>query len=429
MWRLEGRIRPYAWGSRTGIAALQGRPAPSPGPEAELWLGAHPDDPSLLVREGDTTLGAPRGGDTTLGAHREGDTTLLAAIEADPEGMLGAGTVKRFGPRLPYLLKLLAAEAPLSLQAHPDLAQARAGYAAEQAARVPLSAPVRNYSDPNHKPELLVAVGEFVALCGFRPVAGAAALLDGLRLPVLSATVDRLAAGELRTAVTGLYRLDAASRAELVAGVAAGSAQRATTAPEYAEAAALAARYPGDVGVVVSFLLNRVVLAPGEAIFMPAGNPHAYLRGVGVEVMASSDNVLRGGLTSKHVDVPELLRVLRFTELDEPRVAARPVAEPLARPVAEPPPVARPVAEGVVWWPVPVPDFRLLHARLTGGEVTLPVPGDPSPRIVFCLTGEVRLAGAAGELTLTAGQAGFAPPTTEPVVLSGTGEVFQATTA
>lgn len=390
MRRLLGRIRPYAWGSRTQIAALQGRPTPSAGPEAELWLGAHPDDPSLLA-DG-----------------VEGGGSLLAAIEADPEGMLGAAVVKRFGPRLPYLLKLLAAERPLSLQAHPDLAQARAGYAAEEAAGVPRGAEGRTYADPNHKPELLVAVSEFVALCGFRPVAESAALLDGLRLPALAPTVEQLRSSELRAAVHGLYALDADARTALVKRVAAAS--RTLAGPEYAEAAALADRYPGDVGVLVSLLLNRVVLRPGEAIYMPAGNPHAYLRGVGVEIMASSDNVLRGGLTPKHVDVPELLRVLRYTELPEPRLAAAPAGE------------------GVVWWPVPVPDFRLARASLAGGRVALPGPEEPSPRIVFCLTGEVRVGGAGGELTLRGGDAAFVPAREPQVTAEGTGELFQATT-
>ncbi|MGH3648349.1 MAG: mannose-6-phosphate isomerase, class I [Micromonosporaceae bacterium] len=411
MRRLAGRIRPYAWGSRTGIAALQGRPAPSAGPEAELWLGAHPDDPSLLL---DPTAADLRpaadpgpGADSTA---PDSGRSLLAAVEADPEGMLGVGVVKRFGARLPYLLKVLAAERPLSLQAHPDLAQARAGYAAEEAAGVPRDAGHRNYSDPNHKPELLVAVSEFVALCGFRPAGEAAALLDRLRLPELGSTVDSLRAGELRTAVRGLYELDSGARTGLVERVAESCRGLAGAAPEYAEAADLADRYPGDLGVLVSLLLNRAVLRPGEAIYMPAGNPHAYLRGVGVEVMASSDNVLRGGLTPKYVDVPELLRVLRYTELPEPRLA----------------PV--PAGDGVVWWPAPVPDFRLARASLTGGRVTLPLPGGASPRIVFCLTGTVRVDGPDGGLALGAGEAAFVPATEDEITAAGTGELYQATT-
>ncbi|MGH3714344.1 MAG: hypothetical protein ACRDT4_12915, partial [Micromonosporaceae bacterium] len=204
------------------------------------------------------------------------------------------------------------------------------------------------------------------------------------------------------------------------------------------EAAALAERYPGDVGVLVSLLLNLVVLRPGEAIFMPAGNPHAYLRGMGVEVMASSDNVLRGGLTPKHVDVPELLQVLRYAELPDPRMPAVPAQPEAATDTGQPraatdtgrPPAGQAdmAAEGAVWWPVPVADFRLARALLTGGTVRLPQPGEAGPRIVLCVAGEVALHAAGDRLTLRAGEAVYVPPADGPVDASGRGELFQATT-
>jgi mannose-6-phosphate isomerase len=404
MWRLVGRVRPYAWGSRTGIAAIQGRP-PSGTPEAELWYGAHPEDPSLV----------------------EGDGTLLELIDADPVSRLGAATVETYGPRLPFLLKLLAADQPLSLQVHPDLAQAQAGFAAEEAAGVPRDAPDRNYVDPNHKPELMVAVSECLALCGFRPVADSAALLDRLAVSALRPVVAALRQPDpgtaLREAVTTLFALPPD---QVVADVR--KAATALDAPEYAVVTGLADRYPTDLGVVASLLLNLVRLRPGEAIYMPAGNPHAYLRGVGVEVMASSDNVLRAGLTPKHVDVPELLRILRYEELPDPRWPIEPVAD------------------GVRWWPTPMPDFRLAHATVAGRRVEL--PGCHTPRIVFCLSGEVVASATTGEpppatseepgsgelpggskrLRLRGGEAAFVPAGSGAVLLDGAGEVFQAGT-
>lgn len=382
MQRLRNAIRPYAWGSRTAIAELQGRPAPSPDPEAELWIGAHPSDPSRLEGDG---------------------TPLTDVIAAAPEAMLGAAVVERFGRRLPFLLKLLAAARPLSLQAHPDAAQAAEGFAAEEAAGVPRDAPHRRYVDPHHKPELLVAVTDFRALCGFREPAASAAALAGLEVPELAPIVARLREGRLAEAVRGLLQWPTPERATLVDKVVAAGAG----APEYALLGELAEAYPGDVGVLVALLLNQVTLAPGEAIFMPAGNLHAYLAGLGVEIMAASDNVLRGGLTPKHVDVSELLRVLRF----------EPLSDPVRQPVA--------VSPGVVTWPVPVPEFTLYRVRPTGAPVELSPAG---PRVVLCLSGELRVADGVSDITLRGGEAGFGPPVGS-LTLTGVGEAYVAATS
>ncbi|MET7965337.1 mannose-6-phosphate isomerase, class I [Micromonospora sp. NPDC005305] len=376
---LQGRIRDYAWGSRTGIAELQGRPVPSAGPEAELWLGAHPGAPATVDRDG-----AP--------------VDLTDLLVAEPAHWLGERLVGRFGTRLPFLLKVLAADAPLSLQAHPNAEQARAGYAAD-ADRV-------NYVDPYHKPELLVALSEFEALCGFRDPAGSAAAIAAFGVPALEPVVAALRTGPagLREAVRLLLSWPAAERAGLVADVLAAE----VAGPDADLARALAADYPADPGVVVALLLHHVRLAPGEAIWMPAGNMHAYLRGTGVEIMAASDNVLRGGLTPKRVDVDELLRVLRFEVLDEPVV----------RP--------EPVAPGVVTWPVPVEDFALHRVEVTPGgpEVRLPLPG---PRVVLCRAGELVVDDGVGRVTLTAGRAAIGAAVGGPLVLGGDGEAFVAT--
>ncbi|GGM20455.1 putative mannose-6-phosphate isomerase ManA [Micromonospora sonchi] len=383
MEALYGPIKDYAWGSRSAIAELQGRPVPSDGPEAELWLGSHPGAPAVVERDGLRVA-------------------LTEVIAADPDGWLGRRVIDRFGSRLPFLLKVLAAEAPLSLQAHPDAAQARAGYAADQAR----TTGHRNYVDPFHKPELLVALGPMEALCGFRDPAISAAVLAGFGVPELGPVLDALGAGPagLAEAVRLLLTWPAAERAGLVAAVRAA----AVAGPDAELVALLAEAYPADPGVLVALLLNRVRLAPGEAIWMPAGNLHAYLRGTGVEVMAASDNVLRGGLTPKRVDVPELLRVLRFEVLDQPVM----------------PP--RQAAGGVVTWPVPVEDFALHRVTVADDrpKVTLAVPG---PRVVLCTSGGVTVDDGVGSVTLTMGHTAVGSADAGSLTVTGTGTAYVAT--
>ncbi|SCL35324.1 mannose-6-phosphate isomerase, type 1 [Micromonospora pallida] len=379
---LYGPIRDYAWGSRSAIAELQGRPVPSDGPEAELWLGAHPAAPATVDRDG-------------------ARVSLLDLLAADPDHWLGAEVLDRFGPRLPFLFKVLAAEAPLSLQVHPDAEQARAGFAADGAR----TDGHRNYVDPHHKPELLVALTPFEALCGFRDPAVSAAALAGFGVPALAPVVTALRSGGsgLREAVRLLLDWPVADRAGLVAAVVGAE----IAGPDAALVRELAARYPDDPGVLVALLLHHVWLAPGEAIWMPAGNLHAYLRGSGVELMAASDNVLRCGLTPKHVDPVELLRILRFEVLDDPVVAARPVVP------------------GVLTWPVPVDDFVLYRVVGTAGdpEVRLPVPG---PRVTLCVAGTVTVGDDAGRVTLRCGEAAIGTAGAGPLLVSGPGEVFVA---
>jgi len=384
VYPLTGAIRPYAWGSRTAIAELQGRPAPTAGPEAELWLGAHPGDPS--------TVTGP-----------DGPVSLATLIADDPKGQLGDGLAAEFGSRLPFLLKVLAAQTPLSLQAHPDAAYARAAYARQEADP---SAP-KNYTDAYHKPEMLVALTPFEALCGFRSPDASAAAIESFALPSLSPIVAALRAGDLRTAVHDLLTWPQADRKPLVEAVVA--AARALPSADAALAADLADHYPGDPGVLVALLLNHVRLAPGDAIWMPAGNLHAYLRGTGVELMAASDNVLRGGLTPKRVDVGELLNVLVFEVLDDPILPSTPVAP------------------GVVTWPVPVRDFVLYGVELDGARPPIEVPAE-GPRIILAVAGDV-FVGESQDGTpvdLTPGAAAYAPAEAGPIKLAGAGKAFVA---
>ncbi|MFG3421157.1 mannose-6-phosphate isomerase, class I [Micromonospora sp. NPDC047730] len=379
---LYGPIRDYAWGSRSAIAQLQGRPVPSDGPEAELWLGAHPGGPATVDRDG-------------------GRVDLTDLLLAEPDHWLGERVVGRFGTRLPFLLKVLAADAPLSLQAHPDAEQARAGHAAD-AGRPDGQ---RNYVDPYHKPELLVALSPMEALCGFRDPVASAEALAGFGVPALEPVLAALRTGPsgLRDAVRLLLTWPADERDALVRA----ASSAAVAGPDAELARELAAAYPGDPGVLVAMLLNRVRLAPGEAIWMPAGNLHAYLRGTGVEIMAASDNVLRGGLTPKRVDVDELLRVLRFEVLRDP------VVPPLE------------VDPGVVTWPVPVDDFAL-HRVTVGAAlpaVTLSVPG---PRVVLCGAGELSVDDGTGAVTLGRGQAAVGTAAAGPLRVAGAGEAYVA---
>ncbi|MFC0007442.1 mannose-6-phosphate isomerase, class I [Micromonospora siamensis] len=379
---LYGPIRDYAWGSRSAIAELQGRPVPSDGPEAELWLGAHPGAPATVDREGTRV-------------------SLVDLLVAEPDHWLGERIVGRFGTRLPFLLKVLAADAPLSLQAHPDPEQARAGHEAD-AAR---AAGERNYVDPYHKPELLVALSPMEALCGFRDPAVSAEALARFGVPALAPVVAALRDGTagLREAVRTLLTWPAARRAGLAEAVLAAE----VAGPDAQLARWLAATYPADPGVLVALLLNHVRLDPGEGIWMPAGNLHAYLGGTGVEIMAASDNVLRGGLTPKRIDVDELLRVLRFEVLDDPVV----------RP--------QPVSPGVVTWPVPVEDFALHRVTVdaSGPGVRLALPG---PRVVLCRTGKLSVDDGAGAVTLDPGQAAVGTAAGGALVVGGEGEAYVA---
>jgi mannose-6-phosphate isomerase len=358
--RLTNPVRRYPWGSTTAIPTLLGEVADGT-PQAELWLGAHPDSPSSL----------PDG------------QRLDAAVASDPEVHLGATLRAAFGPRLPFLLKVLAAAAPLSLQVHPSSEQAQAGYDDEQARGVAADAPERRYHDPFHKPELVVALGPFDALCGLRDPAATLALLDLLDVedPAWPELRHRLAqpgaAAALRDTVGWLLGGDARVPA-LVDAVAAAAARRPDR-PELATTADLGAAYPRDPGVLVALLLNRVTLAAGEALYLPAGNLHAYLRGTALEVMASSDNVLRAGLTGKYVDAAELLRIADF--------APRPL------------PLVEPHRDGPLSRYEPdIADFTLVLADLDDARRWFPVAVQ-GPRVLLVVDGavEAMTAGAPAE--------------------------------
>lgn len=382
MDRLTNTIRPYAWGSPTAIPTLLGV-APTGEPQAEMWMGAHPGAPSRLDR----------------GA---GETSLSDLIAADPEGELGAAAVARFGPRLPFLFKILAAGAPLSLQVHPDLAQAREGYEDEERRGVPIDAAHRNYKDPNHKPEMICALTPFDGFCGFRRPEQAADLLDGLGVDSLKPYADLLRAhpeeAALREVLTAVLTADREQMARTVTETAA-AAER--LGGPYAPYAALVHDFPGDPGIIAALLLNHFRLQPGEAVFLGAGVPHAYIDGLGVELLANSDNVLRAGLTPKHVDVPELLKIVRFESGD--------------------PAVLRPEGDEEEVYETPIDEFRLSRFLLAPGGASRTLPADTA-QILLCTAGAPRV----GALDLAPGESVFVPAG-EKAELSGTGTVFRAT--
>ncbi|MGW0939036.1 mannose-6-phosphate isomerase, class I [Streptomyces sp. NPDC002666] len=390
MDRLSNTVRPYAWGSTTLIPTLLGV-TPTGEPQAEMWMGAHPGAPSRITRTGSTPSATA-------------EQALTDVIAADPAGELGQPAVDKFGPRLPFLLKLLAAGAPLSLQVHPDLAQAQQGYADEERRSVPIDAPHRTYKDANHKPELICALTPFDGLCGFRRPAEAAEAMEGLGVDSLKPYADLLRAhpeeAALREVLTAILTADPAQMAETVTATAA-AAERIGGA--YAPYARIAHHFPGDAGVIAAMLLNYVQLQPGEALYLGAGVPHAYLEGLGVEIMANSDNVLRCGLTPKHIDVPELLRIVRF-EATEPGIL-RPEASP----------------SGEELYETPVDEFRLSRFDLSPGAAPVDLTA-ATPQILLCTAG----APEAGELGLGPGESVFVPAG-EKAEVSGTGTVFRAT--
>ena len=391
MFRITEATQAYAWGSPSTLQDILGRDAK--GVLAEAWFGVHASAPSLL----------------------EDGSTLATAIAADVEHALGPDVVARFGSQLPYLLKIIAAERPISLQVHPHLGRARQGFDEEDAAGVPREAPHRNYKDRNHKPELVFALTQFEAVCGFRAPRRAAELFADLDSPLAkqlhALLVERPTSEGIRAAFTHL--LDPTTRPSLdeVEGLAAASAARLAAGSSSPRAdrtvALLQAEYPGDPGVVARVVVNPVTRPPGGALFVPAGGVRSYLHGVAVEIMANSDNVLRAGLTPKHVDVPELLRNVDY-------VAAPPIR------------IAPEVFHGStkVFY-APVDDFELSVTDVAD-DGRHPLPGR-GPRVLLCLDGSMTVSTSEdGELTLGRGEAAFVPAADGTLSVRGAGRLVQA---
>ena len=398
--------RDYAWGSTSLIPRFLGTPSDG-RPQAEMWVGAHPSDPARL----------PDG--TRLDDH----------IRDHAESTLGGHSLETFGPRLPYLVKALAAAEPLSLQVHPTSQRAQIGFDLENQAGIPLGAPGRSYQDCFHKPEMIVAITRFEGMAGFRDVDKTVQILRLLEHPWADRIAKELdtapAYQALHTVVSEILDQSGDALQRLVgevAGAAATAEQRGhqtfrTSGRQYldrasverestrlfAQTASLARKYPADPGVLVTLLLNHVVLSPGEAMFLDAGVVHAYSSGFGVEIMASSDNVVRAGLTPKHVDVPELLHIANFT----------PMPAPLWEPTA--------LSTNTLAYRPPVAEFALTIAREPGD--LLPSAG---PRTLLCLDGELVVTGTKGSHELRRGQTLFVPHDDGAIALEGEGTLAVA---
>ena len=390
MHRLTNQVRPYAWGARTAIPDLLGTDADGT-PQAELWLGAHHGAPSSARSD-------------------DGSAHPLPHLISDaPHRVLGHEVTERFGARLPFLLKYLAAEQPLSLQVHPDAERARQGFDAEEHRGIPVDAPHRTTAIRTTNPSSCWP-GALRGLCGFRePEAARYDLRDltcelarDLRADLADADTHRA----LRSALTRLLTLSEDRRERLLADFVAEWSTCDRRGPHGRIVPDLAERYPGDPGAVASLLLNRITLWPGQALFLPAGNLHAYLQGTAIEVMASSDNVLRAGLTGKHVDATELLEVVDFSVL--------------------PIPYARPeFLDGRREYRPGAPEFAL-H-EIGPGRITAHLPG-AGPCVVLVLDGQVDLVAEVGEgMTLSRGESVFVPADSGSVKVEGRGHVVATT--
>lgn len=383
MWKLINPIQYYCWGSKTALTKLFAIENPEQRPMAELWMGAHPVASSRLLK-----------GDT--------ERALNALIDEDPRYYLGASVANRFG-RLPFLFKVLCAEQALSIQVHPDKRSAEQGFHRENLRGLALDNPQRNYKDDNHKPELLYALTPFCAMNGFRDYQQIAELLTPFSqtIPPFTAFIACPDERQLRQLFRGLLALSAEALSPLLMQLAAYSQPRQQE--PWLSVNTLLQQYPGDAGCFMPLLLNTVHLQPGQAMFLDAGTPHAYLSGSGLEIMANSDNVLRAGLTCKHIDLNELMANTTFT----PRSPAMLLTAP----------------ETQNWgacFPVPVNDFSFAVRDLT----TAPRPlSQQGPLILFCINGHLQCCREQQTLSLQPGESLFIAAAETSILLSGEGKI------
>ena len=384
---MQNPIQGYDWGSHDSLTTLFGIANPQGKPQAELWMGAHPNGCSDVVVAGQTQK-------------------LSTLIERAPAAVLGEATLARFGS-LPFLFKVLCAEKALSIQVHPSKAQAEAGFAKEEAAGIDAKAANRNYKDPNHKPELVFALTPYQAMNGFRAIPAILALFERVNLPAIAELTAALAASQNEAGLQHFFHqllvLEGARKEEALAGLLAFASEHQDE-ETFALITSLAAQYPGDVGLFSPLLLNVVTLKPGQAMFLDACTPHAYVRGTGLEIMANSDNVLRAGLTPKYIDVAELL--------DCTRCQAKPDDQILLAPHVE---------GSVQHFEVPVPDFTF--SVYPAGEHQLTTA---SAEILFAIDATVILKRGDETLRLEKGQSAFIPAATGSYQLLAEGRVARA---
>ncbi|MDD1795510.1 mannose-6-phosphate isomerase, class I [Enterovibrio makurazakiensis] len=371
---LNNVIQDYAWGSYTSLNTLFGIANPENKPQAEIWMGAHPNGCSTILVDGQETL-------------------LSDFINKDMSAIIGAKTAETFG-ELPYLFKVLCAEKALSVQVHPSKAQAEAGYAKEEAAGTPLSASFRNYKDPNHKPELVYALTSYTAMNGFRDYAEILAFFHQLNIDVLSELVANLDANQNEQGLSAFFKallsLDGEQKDTAVKALLDFAANNQTD-ELYSLLMTLSEQYPGDIGLFSPLILNTLTLQPGEAMFLDACTPHAYIKGTGLEIMANSDNVLRAGLTPKHMDVEELIACTRCVPMPKDTILLSPNSN---------------VKSNVKIYPIPVPDFNFGVYQQTDNEPL----HTTSAEILIAIDAPLTVSHAKGEsVTLQKGESVFVP--------------------
>jgi len=391
---LKNIIQEYAWGSRTAILELLGQSVPADKPQAELWMGTHPKAPSQVFADGLWR-------------------SLPEVIQESPEETLGQEVAARFSNKLPFLFKVLAAAKPLSIQAHPDKEQAGQGFARENELGIPLDAPHRNYRDDNHKPEILCALTPFWALNGFRQIEETLSLIEEARIPGLAEIVSSLRSHPNRDGLKKFFKdlmtTDSGKQRKIVEQAVNSAEKRTHEESVWTWMIKLNAEYPGDMGVLSPIFLNLVRLEPQQAMYLPAGELHGYLEGVGIELMANSDNVLRGGLTPKHIDVQELLAVLNFTDGDLNILSPENLTP------------------GEAIYSTEAEEFVLSVIRIKKAA-PFSSPGDRSVEMMMCTEGEVSVTDlSAGDITrLTRGISIIVPAAVRQYSIEGDGILYKA---
>lgn len=392
--RLENPIQTYAWGSKSFIPDLLGEASPSPTPMAELWMGAHPKAPSMVLV-------------------REERISLLELIRKGPIDILGESVARRFSDDLPFLFKVLAAAEPLSIQAHPNREQARDGFATENRRNIPLNAFNRNYKDQNHKPEIICALVPFLALKGFREVDEIIHLMNELGLRTIEDDLNALRKRPdqegFKTFFKTIINMEETSRNLVLREVVGQCEKRIHDDPSFAWVLNLSETYPDDLGILSPLYLNLVQLRPGEAMNISARELHAYLEGAGIELMANSDNVLRGGLTEKNVDVSELLNILTFRPGKVERLQAEQRAD----------------CEGV--YRTSTDEYSLSVLDLHEGS-SFTSPKERSVEIMICIKGDALVTdlGAGDVLSITKGKSFIVPAAVQQYRIEGQARIYRA---
>lgn len=394
LFKLENTIQNYAWGSKTALQSLFGIENAAQQPQAEIWMGAHPNGCSRVQCE-------------------DGACSLSELIESDKPGILSPRKAELFN-ELPYLFKVLAAGNALSIQVHPNKVEAELGFAREETSGIERGHPQRNYHDANHKPELVYALTPYHAMNGFRNFSEIIAFFEHLiarqHVPKVASLleqfcIDQTSAG-LEAFFVGILSLEGEEKQKALSALLIHAHQQTLnqeSSAEFALILELAQNYPDDIGLFAPLMLNVLILQPGEAMYLEARTPHAYLKGVGLEVMANSDNVLRAGLTAKHIDVAELARCTLFVEKPQDELLLKPVVDGNKQSYL-----------------VPVPDFAF-DCFLKAENELIHVE---SAEIIFAIDSETMVMHTSGEaLLLKKGESAFIPAFAQAYTITSEGRV------